>query len=68
MAFQRYTAQTGVKVAFHHEGLERRFSPEGETAAFRIVQEALTNAARYANVEETEVRISLDRQDPAPSD
>ena len=23
--FERYTAQTGVTVAFHHEGLERRF-------------------------------------------
>src|SRR5665213_3697858 len=31
--FDRYTAQTGVTIAFHHEGLERRFSPEGETAA-----------------------------------
>jgi PAS domain S-box-containing protein len=60
--FQRYTAQTGVAVAFHHEGLERRFSPEGETAAFRIVQEALTNIARHAGVEEAEVRISLDRK------
>jgi signal transduction histidine kinase len=58
--FERYTAQTGVTVAFHHEGLERRFSPEGETAAYRIVQEALTNVARHAGVEEAEVQISLD--------
>ncbi len=60
--FQRYTAQTSVKVAFRHEGLDRRFSPEGETAAYRIVQEALTNIARYANVEAAEVGISLDRK------
>ena len=45
--FQRYTAQTGVHVDFRHEGLDRRFSPEGETAAYRIIQEALTNVARH---------------------
>ena len=56
----RYTTQTGVAVAFQHEGLERRFSPEGETAAYRIVQEALTNVARHSGVEAAEVRISLD--------
>ncbi len=58
--FERYTAQTDVAVNFHHEGLGRRFSPEGETAAYRIVQEALTNAARHAAVAEVEVRILLD--------
>jgi signal transduction histidine kinase len=58
---QRYTAQTGVRVDFHHAGLSRRFSPEGETAAYRIVQEALTNVARHAGVGEAVVRISLDR-------
>ncbi|HVS36853.1 MAG TPA: PAS domain-containing protein [Gemmataceae bacterium] len=58
----RYTAQTGVRVAFRHEGLERRFSPEGETAAYRIVQEALTNVARHARVGEAAVQVSLDAQ------
>jgi len=47
---ERYTAQTKVKVTFEHAGLERRFSPEAETAAYRIVQEALTNVARHAAV------------------
>ena len=56
---ERYTVQTGVAVAFHHEGLGRRFSPEGETAAYRIVQEALTNVARHAGVEAAEVRVFL---------
>jgi signal transduction histidine kinase len=58
---ERYTAQTGVRVDLRHTGLGRRFSPEGETAAYRIVQEALTNVARYAGVAEAAVRISLDR-------
>ena len=56
----RFTAQTGVRVAFRHAGLGRRFSPEGETAAYRIVQEALTNVARHSGATEAEVRISLD--------
>jgi signal transduction histidine kinase len=56
-----YTAQTQVQVAFKHHGLEgRRFAPEVETAAFRIVQEALTNVARHAGVSEITVRVWAD--------
>jgi signal transduction histidine kinase len=55
--FSRYTRQNGIRVQFEHEGIERRrFAADVETAAYRIVQEALTNAARHANVEEVEVR------------
>jgi PAS domain S-box-containing protein len=57
---ERYTAQTGVRVAFTHAGLGRRFPPEAETAAYRIVQEALTNVARHAGVAEAEVRLTAD--------
>jgi signal transduction histidine kinase len=45
---ERYTAQTGVRVAFHHGGLDRRFAAAVETAAYRIVQEALTNVLKHA--------------------
>lgn len=56
--FDRYTAQTHVRVTFKHAGLERRrFAPEVETAAYRIVQEALTNVARHAGVGEVTVRL-----------
>ena len=49
----RYTAQTKVRVQFTHHGLEgRRFTPAIEIAAYRIVQEALTNVARHAGVSE----------------
>jgi len=59
---QRYTDQTGIHVAFEHVGLDRRlFPPEVETAAFRIIQEALTNVARHARVVEVTVRICLDQ-------
>jgi signal transduction histidine kinase len=49
-----------VKVGFEHRGLERRFPPEVETAAYRVVQEALTNVVRHAGVGECAVDLWLD--------
>lgn len=62
--FERYTTQTGVQVRFTHPGLEQglRFLPEVETAAYRIVQEALTNVARYAGTTEVDVFVSADAE------
>jgi len=61
--FEHYTAQTQVRVVFKHSGLERRrFGSEVETAAYRIVQEALTNIARHAQVSEASVRLSTHQQ------
>jgi signal transduction histidine kinase len=60
--FEHYTAQTKVQVDFKHtsqEGL--RFSPDIETAAYRIVQEALTNVARHANMSQAIVRLWTDQ-------
>ena len=60
--FRHYTSQTQVSVDFRQDGLEgRRFAPELETAAFRIVQEALTNIARHSEAAEAIVRIWSDR-------
>jgi signal transduction histidine kinase len=58
--FERYTAQTGVLVNFKHGGVERRFSSQVETGAYRTVQEALTNAARHAGVAGVSVRVWAD--------
>jgi PAS domain S-box-containing protein len=55
--FERYTALTQVQVVFDHAGLEQRFWPEMETVAYRIVQEALTNVARYAAVDRVFVQL-----------
>jgi PAS domain S-box-containing protein len=55
-----YTAATGVRVNFGHAGLEMRSPPDVETAAYRIVQEALANVARHARVAQVEVRVWVD--------
>ncbi len=55
--FERYSNQTKIQVIFNHSGLDRRFAPALETAAYRIVQEALTNVARYAGVGQVMVQL-----------
>lgn len=55
--FGRFTAQTGIEIKFEHNGLQQTLPPEVNTTAYRIVQEALTNIARYAEVKEAKVNI-----------
>jgi signal transduction histidine kinase len=55
--FGRYHAETGVRVEFEPVGRVGRFDSRVETAAFRIVQEALTNVARHARVPEATVGL-----------
>jgi PAS domain S-box-containing protein len=56
--FEQYTRQTGIEVKFSHFGLDKRFSPQVEITAYRLVQESLTNVARYAKVNRAEVIIN----------
>ncbi|MCC6189609.1 MAG: PAS domain S-box protein [Anaerolineales bacterium] len=61
---ERFTQQTGVQIQFQHSGIEgRRFPTEVETAAYRIIQEALTNVARYARAGAAQVRLWREAQD-----
>jgi PAS domain S-box-containing protein len=55
--FNRYSTQTGVKVDFQLTGLDSRLPAEVETAAYRILQEALTNVARHAGVGAVVVQV-----------
>ena len=56
--FERFTAQTNIRVLFKHSGLDKRFIPEVETVAYRIVQEGLTNVARHAGINEATVMVT----------
>jgi signal transduction histidine kinase len=64
--FERYTTQTGVWVIFNHMGVgDQRLESKIETASYRIVQEALTNVARHAKVNEVRVKVSADAENLA---
>lgn len=54
---ERYQSKTGLRVAFTHSGLNRRFTTGVETVAYRIAQEALTNVARHAGVPDARLRV-----------
>jgi signal transduction histidine kinase len=61
--FDRYTKQTNIQVGFKHSGLEGpRLEPAIETAAYRIIQEGLTNVARHGRVNRVEVDIRTDEK------
>jgi len=56
--FERFSSHTNIQVVFEHMLADnKRFSPEVETAIYRIVQEALTNVARHAKVNCVTVRL-----------
>ncbi len=55
----RYTSQTGIHVNFQYDEFPGRIPVEIETAAYRIVQEALTNVARHAQVREVFVGLVM---------
>ncbi len=56
--FENYTRSTGIEVHFQHANLEnQRFPHEIETTAYRVIQEALTNITRHAQVTEANARV-----------
>ncbi|MDD2923450.1 MAG: PAS domain S-box protein, partial [Anaerolineales bacterium] len=58
----QFTKRTSVPVQFDGHGLNSvRLSPQAEVGLFRIVQEALNNAAKYARA--AQVKIDLTKND-----
>ncbi|GAA3465251.1 sensor histidine kinase [Saccharothrix longispora] len=51
------TRQAGQPVEFHQEGRPRETAGSAEAAAYRVVQEALTNALKHAHGSRTAVRV-----------
>ncbi len=58
--FERYKQQTGIQIHFDCKNVDQRFPADIELAAFRLVQESLTNIARHASVKEAHVIMSAD--------
>ena len=60
--FDLFQSRTGISIKCNHDlDSKQRFAPHVETTAFRIIQEALTNIARYASVKEAEVILSTEK-------
>jgi signal transduction histidine kinase len=55
-----YSERTGIAVSVQVDQGFPRLSEERETALFRIVQEALTNAAKHADARQVTVRLARD--------
>jgi signal transduction histidine kinase len=56
---ERFKSQTGIHVNFKNGKFEQRLPSEVETTAYRIIQEALTNVARHAQVKEVFVGLVI---------
>jgi PAS domain S-box-containing protein len=52
-----YRRTTGITVDLRHHGLDQRFSSDIEIAAYRVIQEALTNVARHAGAATVTVQL-----------
>ncbi len=58
---KQFTQLTGIVVDFSHGRVPEDISSEVSTAAYRIIQEALTNVARHAGSAEVKARLWADR-------
>jgi PAS domain S-box-containing protein len=57
--FDNYSRQTGIQVHFSQSNLDKRLPSYLEMTAYRIVQESLTNVARYAHTDEAYINLDL---------
>ncbi len=56
---ERHLEPLGVTVRWEFSGRDRRLQPEIETALFRVMQEAITNIAKYAHAESVLIQCVL---------
>ena len=59
----RQVTGAGLEVGYQVAGEPRRLSPESGTAAYRIVQEALTNVVKHAGASRADVRLNWQEDD-----
>jgi signal transduction histidine kinase len=59
---EKYTSQTQIQVKITSYTSDERFSSRVEIAAYRIIQEALTNVARHADVKTVYLEIQADAE------
>jgi two-component system sensor histidine kinase UhpB len=45
----RFSQQTGIQAALHHEGTPETISEDQQTVIYRVVQEALSNTAQHSD-------------------
>jgi signal transduction histidine kinase len=57
---ERFQTRTEIRVELRHDGVDRRFPPAFETAAYRVIQEALTNIARHSGATRATVQLLAD--------
>jgi PAS domain S-box-containing protein len=56
--FTRYENVTGIRISFRHSGVRGRLPLNIEVASYRIVQEALNNAAKHSGAESIGIELS----------
>ncbi len=59
--FKQFEENYGMHIKYHSNIKGQRFDSEIETVVYRVVQEALFNALKYANVNEIEVSTHSDQ-------
>lgn len=57
---KRFEETFGIETDFEQQGLKRRYDPNLETALYRILQEAMNNAAKYADADHIHVQFKDD--------
>jgi len=60
--FERYSNRTGLRVDLSVDGLDHRLPAHLEAGVYRIIQEALTNVARYAGVSTVTVQLYVNEE------